>query len=154
MILCQNLSRENGSQEAVIESSDVLLDRTKKSQGGTAGTLMKIETHALNCCLKSSLFCFKWFRESSANAFETALSQGTTKFVVLIDETTHNPNREHTVCFEMPDIAHYYIGLTVHDFSDFICDDIGNVFDCYVLHSQPLEGPFVPFNLFNPLEVF
>lgn len=30
---------------------------------------------------------------------------------------------------------------------------MGNVSDCYILHSQNLEGPFAPFKFFAPLPV-
>lgn len=96
-------------------------------------------------------FCSKRFWEVCANASETALSKVTKKCICLIDERMNDSNREHTVCFKIPDTGHYYIGLTAYAFNDYFFDRIGNVADCYNLHSQRLEGPFIFFDSFDSL---
>lgn len=64
-----------------------------------------------------------------------------------------NKNREHTVCFNMPDSGHYYIGLTVHAFNDFIFQRMGNLCNCYILHSRTLKAPSLMFSSTNRLPI-
>lgn len=49
------------------------------------------------------------------------------------------------VCIKMPDNRHYFIALTIHAFSDYICDWIGKFHDCYIFHSASSNTPFQKF---------
>lgn len=70
-----------------------------------------------------------------------------------VEKKMNNEDREFTICFQMPDNGHYYIALTVHAFSDYICEWIGRVHDCYILHSSSLDMPFQKFKNTNPFPV-
>lgn len=58
-------------------------------------------------------------------------------------------NPDDTVCVRMLETGHYFIRLMVYVFNDAICDCIENVSDYCSLHSQRMEGPFIPFYFFN-----
>lgn len=45
----------------------------------------------------------------------------------------------------MPSNGHYYNALTIHAFKEAICDWIGLINDCYVLHAHSLDDQFLPF---------
>lgn len=118
------IAKKNGSQEADIQSSDVFLSRTNKSRAVPQERLQKLRLTIPIAASNLLTFSFKRFCERCANAFETALSEVPTKSAGSIDETMNNSNRDRTVCFKMPKTGHYYIGLTVHTFIDFISDCI------------------------------
>lgn len=60
--------------------------------------------------------------------------------------TLDNHSRQHTLSFRYPANGHYYVSLTNQSFADFICDWIGVVNDCYILHANALEKPLLPFD--------
>lgn len=72
----------------------------------------------------------------------------------FIEEALNNETREHTICFKMPDNKHHYIALTVYAFSDYICQWIGSVNDCYILHSGSPNRPFQNFRVATPFLFF
>lgn len=63
----------------------------------------------------------------------------------------NNKNRQHTIAFRYPSNGHYYIALSQFAFSEVVCDWIGKVSDCYILHSQTLE---LEFKVFEDSDVF
>lgn len=48
---------------------------------------------------------------------------------------------------------HYYIAVTMRAFKDYVGDWIGNVNNCYTLHSRYLDQSLTPFSSTVPLEI-
>lgn len=134
---------------------DVVINRpTIPSRGGTVPqeSLRKLKLLLPLAARNLLCFCYKIFRKrcpecSESECVETGVAQG-----VTIEERLKNNSRVHTICFKMPDTGQYYIALTLYAFKEFLCEWMGNVNDCYILHSRSLNDPFVPFQSEYPLE--
>lgn len=57
-------------------------------------------------------------------------------------ERLRNSERLYTVAFRYPANRHLYIALTQYAFAEHVCSWIGNVTDCFLLHSNSLNAPF------------
>lgn len=131
-------ANKNESQEADVQNSDVLLSRSNKGGAGLQEQLRKLKLMLPIAASNLFTFYFSWFCYGWRNAFETTFSNVGTKWVGSIDERLIKSNQEIPVYFQMPDAWHWDISLTIHVFSDFICNCIGNVSGCSILYSQRL----------------
>lgn len=97
--------------------------------------------------------CFEIMQQYCAPSRETIDLEFSASSGQTTEERMNNDDRELTICFKMPDNGHYYIALTVHAFSDHICEWIGKVHDCFILHSSSLDTPFRKFENTTPFPV-
>lgn len=76
---------------------------------------------------------------------------------VLKEETTvhrlNNKSREHALFYWRPVTGQFYIASDMHSFNKYICDRIGNVYDCYILLPSSLDESFKPFRSTWPVEL-
>lgn len=64
-----------------------------------------------------------------------------------------NSSPKGTACFKVLDRWHYYVGLMIYAFEDFIYEWMENVSDSSNLHFQRLEGSFAAIQFCTPLPV-
>lgn len=64
-----------------------------------------------------------------------------------------NSTRHHTLAFRYPTNGHIYIALTCDAFADYICEWVGVVSDCYVLHSASKLAPLRQFRKDDALDL-
>lgn len=69
------------------------------------------------------------------------------------NEVMNNLGCEYTVCFEIPGNSHSYIAVIVHSVKNFICNWLGDVFNCYIVFFRSLHQLFKPFEISCPPEV-
>lgn len=139
-------ANKNAAQRADLQSSDVLLSRTSRDWAVPQEIVRKLKLMLPIAHPNLLTFCSRGFREVGSDASEIPLSEVATKCVRSTEERMNSSHREHTVCFKMPDFGHYDVHKTAHASNDFICDWIGNVFDCSILHSEHLKGLFTLFH--------
>lgn len=90
--------------------------------------------------------CYKILREEVPRQNADLKTELSVEFTGTKENRLNNVNREHTIAFRMRNNEHYYIGLTwIHAFSGNICDWMGLVNNCYILHSKHHESPFMRF---------
>lgn len=121
---------KNAAQEEDVQMSDLLLSRTNKRRAVPQESLRKLKLMLLMAASNLFSFCSKRYLEFWGSASENALSELATKWVGSIGERIKHSSHELIVCSKMPDTGHYYISVTVHASSEFICVWIGKVSDC------------------------
>lgn len=90
--------------------------------------------------------------EKEPDQLKTELSMGPFDQAGGNKERLNNSNRVHTVYFQYPETLEYYFGLTPSAFSDFVCEWIGIVSDCYILRSASLDTPYRVFTVNDNLD--
>lgn len=60
-------------------------------------------------------------------------------------ERLYKSERERTICDKMPSDGYCYAALNPHAFQDFMCEQTGNVIDCYTFYSHSIGCIFEPF---------
>lgn len=72
------------------------------------------------------------------------IGRDTNSSVAGLSLTTANDNhsRQHTLSIRYPANGRFYISYTNHSLADFICDWIGVVNDCYILHAMLSKSHF------------
>lgn len=100
-----------------------------------------------------STSCFETFRKKCTKGSQWFCLELSVTPSGSCDEVMNSIYREHVVCFKIPDNGHYYIGLTVHLFEDFIWDCQVDVYDWYTLFSRSLHQPFKPFWTLSPPDI-
>lgn len=89
--------------------------------------------------------CYTIFGEEPVRQKAELKTELSVDFTGTEESLSINVNRERTIAFRILSNGHYYIGLTIHTFSEYICDWMGLFNDCYILHSEHLESSFMHF---------
>lgn len=141
----------NCETHAVVEKSTLKSKKGERIPVESRKRYRQLLPIAVENVLCESLLCLKNALDDDADKWDADREEDPGANGECVPD---NSCRKHTIAFKYSGTGHVYIALKARSIRKLVCEWIGHVLDCYILHSRGFGKAVSAFRSSDPLDVF